>query len=611
MKAFILVERSAALLSRRDRFALALAAIAQVFVALLDLMGIVLIALVVAAATGQQEDGTQSPVFRFADSVLPLDMSSFWVAALAAFSLILKSVLSLILIRMTYRFLAHRQAKVAERLAERLLTGSILDFQQRSSQETAFALTAGVNAATVNTLGPAMVIFSEFALVAILSAGLLLLDPLIAVFALSFFGALALFLHLSLGNLAERLGDQYRAADVDSVQSLQEALRAYREISVGGRRALFIGRFVEARWRSAQVQADVFVLSQAGKYLFEVGLVVGGALLLAWLGLTKGASGGLALLAIFLVAASRLVPSLLRMQGALASIRNSAGLAATTFTIHESMTCNRSDFARQSALEISAQVLNAAVRANHQGFRANVLLRDVCLTYPGLSEPTLRDICLSIVEGQSVALVGPSGSGKSTLADIILGVLDPTTGSSLVSGCPSREAAVAWPGAMAYVPQDVAILSGTIRENVALGVPSDQIKDDLVSWALEQVRLSGLVITARDGLHTAVGEHGVNLSGGQRQRLGLARALYSRPRLLVLDEATSALDAETEATITKTLETLRGQVTVVMVAHRLTTVRNVETLVYLDRGQILGVGTFEDMRKMVPAFGNQARLLGL
>jgi len=216
-----------------------------------------------------------------------------------------------------------------------------------------------------------------------------------------------------------------------------------------------------------------------------------------------------------------------------------------------------------------------------------------------------------VAAGASVALVGPTGAGKSTLADAILGVVKPAQGEVLIGGLPPLEAVSQWPGALAYVPQTVAIATGTIRQNVALGLPERAIDDDRVWEALKSARLDDFLKEAREGLDTIVGESGVRLSGGQRQRLGIARALYTRPRLMVLDEATSALDAETERAIVDTLQELEGEVTIVTIAHRLATVRHCDLVVYLEAGRVVAQGSFDEVIAAVPNFAQQAHLLGL
>jgi len=235
----------------------------------------------------------------------------------------------------------------------------------------------------------------------------------------------------------------------------------------------------------------------------------------------------------------------------------------------------------------------------------------VSVTYPGADHPAVIDASVSVLPGKSLALVGSTGAGKSTLADVILGVVDPDLGSVTISGVSPREAVSTWPGAVAYIPQTVGLTEGTIRENVALGLPELAIDDSMVWEALERAHLADFLRDTREGLDTIVGERGVRLSGGQRQRLGIARALYTRPRLLVLDEATSALDAETEQAITETLRELEGQVTTITIAHRLATIRFADQVVFMRHGVIESRGTFEEVRASTPDFERQAHLLGL
>jgi ABC-type multidrug transport system fused ATPase/permease subunit len=533
------------------------------------------------------------------------------LAFAAATVLVLKSVLGLLLTRRTFRFLANRQAMVAGSIAERLLNRPLLEVQARTSQEISVALTGGVNALTLGILGQAIVIAAELALVTVLFVGLIFVDPLVAAFTVLFFGALVAVLQLLLGSWASNLGRRSTAADIGSISAMQHALRAYREITVSGRRSLFISRFQSLRWDAAKVQSDQFILNQIGKYVFEIALIVGAALLVLFMSLTKDLTAGIAIITVFLAASSRVFPSLLRMQAGLSNIRGAEGIASVTLGLLSDLEAAERIYSPPVMHSAEADQFNRSVHEGFPGFVGSVEVASVSLCYRGASEAALDSVSLEVKANRSVAFVGSTGAGKSTLADVILGVLLPDSGSVRISGVEPYESVRRWPGAMAYVPQDVAVLAGTVRENVALGIPPEFIDEGLVSEALERAHLAEFLSSSRHGIETIVGENGVQLSGGQRQRLGIARALYSRPRLLVLDEATSALDSQTEWLITEALDSLAGDVTLIVIAHRLVTVRRCDQVIYLADGRITGSGTFSEVREQVPDFDRQAELLGL
>lgn len=204
-----------------------------------------------------------------------------------------------------------------------------------------------------------------------------------------------------------------------------------------------------------------------------------------------------------------------------------------------------------------------------------------------------------------------SGSRKTTLMDLLLGIPEPAAGDIKISGKSTRDAIIHWPGVISYVPQDVLVINGTIRENICLGYSSKEITDEEVFSALSEASLLDFIKKLPMGIHTQVGEQGAQLSGGQRQRIGIARALISEPALIVLDEATSSLDGETESQITESLNQIKGRCTVVMIAHRLSSVRNSDLVIYLEAGKVLATGTFAEVREKAPNFDKQASLMGL
>jgi ABC-type multidrug transport system fused ATPase/permease subunit len=248
---------------------------------------------------------------------------------------------------------------------------------------------------------------------------------------------------------------------------------------------------------------------------------------------------------------------------------------------------------------------------SYEGFNGSLTLLDVEVRYPGKESPAISNISLQIREGETVAIVGPSGAGKTTLVDVLLGVINPTKGKVEISGCAPLEAISAWPGAISYVPQDVTITNGTIKSNVALGFNESEVSELRLEQAIKGAHLEEVVQNLPDQYLAKVGERGTRLSGGQRQRLGIARALYTQPKVLVLDEATSSLDGKTESAISLGIADLKNKVTIVIIAHRLSTIKEVDRIIYLESGRIKAQGTFNEVRAIVPDFNEQAEALGL
>jgi ATP-binding cassette subfamily C protein len=243
------------------------------------------------------------------------------------------------------------------------------------------------------------------------------------------------------------------------------------------------------------------------------------------------------------------------------------------------------------------------------GSGLSVTLKKVDFRYPGARTSALKKISLAIEAGQHVAFIGPSGAGKTTLVDLILGLLEPTAGTVQIGSQVLEGRQLLPENLVAYVPQSPGMVSGTIAENVALGTPVEQIDSDRVVEALRTAHLSDFVESLPEGILTPVGSQGNSLSGGQIQRLGLARALYVKPKLIILDEATSALDASSEAFISQSLKELGDDVTVIVIAHRLSTVQHADVVFVVDGGEIVASGSFSHLRKTVPMVAEYVRLM--
>jgi ABC-type multidrug transport system fused ATPase/permease subunit len=472
--------------------------------------------------------------------------------------------------------------------------------QERTNQETIYALTYGVRAITLGILGTTVALIADTSLMIVLVVGLFLVDPTIAFAMFSFFSILGLVMYRLMNIRAKYLGLKNWELSLKGDEKIVEVLNSYREIIVRNRREYYVRVIGQSRMELANVMAEIQFMPNISKYVIESAVVISALLISAVQFLMQDAKHAVATLAVFLAAATRIAPAILRIQQGTIQIRSDLGAATPTLQLIELL-----------AETNSAHMVSDNVVTDHENFEGKVKITNLTLVYPGKLDPALKNIELAFNHGDSIAIVGPSGAGKTSLVDVLLGVLEPQEGSAEISGLPPIQAIMKWPGAISYVPQDVYISKGSIRENVALGYPVEVATDALVDSALEIAHLDSFIGTLPDGIDTQVGERGTTISGGQRQRLGIARAMFTKPSMLVLDEATSALDAETESNISEAIQGLKGSVTVVMIAHRLSTVRNADLVVYMESGIILATGTFEEVRNRVPDFDKQAKLMGL
>lgn len=606
------IRASLALLSRADRRRFFLATGLQTATSLLDLFGVLLIGLVgVLAAASVQHTAPPPQIENIAAAFGLGQLSTEGLAAavglIAAVLLLIKSGLAILIMRRILRFLANRSAAISTRLAATLLSRPLLEAQARPSQQVAYALGSSVNFAITVVLSSAGTIVAEGALLLLLGTALLLIDPVVTVVTIAYFALIVALLQRLLGDWAARAGQAGANADVASTTTIQEALLSYREVSVSDRRGFFRDRFSEFRNRSARANADNQLIGMLPKYLMEAALVFGATLLAVSQFLTSDPISAIATLALFLAAGTRVMPSLVRMQTAATGLRAASGGAEMAYELAEQL----KHFAVPERPSLAASVIRDRIDRGNPDFVPTLEIVGVTLTYPDAETAALRDVSCRVAAGESLALVGATGAGKSSLTDVILGVIDPDVGSVAISGLPPADAVIKWPGGIGYVPQEVALSNGSVRENIALGLPREAIDDERVWEALERSHIADFLRSSREGLDTLIGERGVRLSGGQRQRLGIARALYTRPQLLVLDEATSSLDAETEHAIASTFKALEGDVTTVTVAHRLATIRHADLVLYLEHGHVLARGSFEEVRSAVPHFERQAKLLGL
>jgi len=595
----------AKLLPKSDRRKLILVSILQLALSLMDLVAVgivgVLGALTIRGINSQEPGERVSAILEFLHlSDFSFQQTVAILGLLAGLLLISRTLASIFLTRRTLFFLARRGAYISSLLVSKLLTQSILVIQQRTSQMTVYSLTAGVEAIVLTILGTLVIMVSDVTILLVMAVGLFAVDPRTAVGAVIMFGLVGYVSYQLMHKRARALGELNSRMQVESHEKIIEVLTSYRELTVANRKGYYANSISDIRRNVSSTNAEMVFIPNISKYVFESAVVLGAIVVSGIQFLLNDASRAVGTLSIFLAAGMRIAPAALRLQQGAIAIKTSIGTAKPTLLLIDQLKEIR-------PLEISKDTLDLM----HEGFVPRVEIRNSSLTYPENGEPSVREVSLVVAEGSTLAFVGPSGAGKTTIIDILLGVLEPQTGEVLISGKKPADASRIWPGAIAYVPQDIAIASGTIRENVALGYPREIATDDLVINALKVAGLDTFVLSLKDGVDTVVGERGTKLSGGQRQRLGIARAMFTRPALLVLDEATSALDGETELRVSDAIRNLRGSTTVVLIAHRLSTVRDADKVVYMSDGRIIATGTFDEVRTQVPDFDRQAVLMGL
>ena len=599
------VGRAIKVLSRADRQKVFFVVLIQTGMGLLDLAGVAAVGLLGALSVQGIETGKPGNRVGSVLKLLGLSHQSFQaqVAALGGLAvslLIGRTLISIFFTKKILYFFSIRGATISSELVSRVLAQPLLQAQATSSQETLYSITFGVGQITMKVLAVGVVMLSDLSLLIVMSFGLFFVDIWTALGSILVFSGIAMALYKNMHLKATSLGTRSAELSVKSNEKIIEALSSFRETVVGNRRAYYAREIGNNRYELAGMSAELDFMPFISKYVIELSVVIGTLLIGASQFLLRDATHAVATLALFMAAGTRIAPAVLRVQQASIQMKGSLGSAGLTLDLIDRLR----DFNLSESIENEIDI-------EHQGFEAAIKIEKVSFTYPGNSTPTISDASVNIPVGAAVALVGSSGAGKTTFADIILGLIVPDKGHITLSGLPPLDALNKWPGAAAYVPQDVVLSNGSIRENVGLGYPKDVATDAMVLNALRVAHLDEFVKGLSEGLDTQIGERGAKISGGQRQRLGIARAMFTRPHLLVLDEATSALDGETEAAISDAIHELRGSTTVVMIAHRLSTVRNADIVVYLDKGRILAQGTFDEVREAVPDFDRQAKLMGL
>jgi len=565
----------ASLLGRRSQIKLALLTIAQMFISILDLLGVILIGLLVSlvtlTVTNVEAGGATATLTKILQLETANESSRFAVLGIiAAAFFVSKSLMSLYLQRLTIFFVADKSSLLADNMVRKLLNLPLNHFRKYSGSELNYIFSTGIQKIMQGLISRPIFALSDVFLVLALSMGIFLADPLLAFSVLVYFGLLAGALYKFQHNHMRNLGLAMRDLHIENLAQIQEIVKSFKVVSISGLQDRYAKKIKENRISLTRASAIANLSSSIGKYVIEVASVIGVVGVAIGLFATRAPSTAAALVALFVSASFRIGPAALRLQSFFVTMEVDLESARPALEMIR-------DLKRKKAIQKKP---NNIVR-NYKLDDWTICFDKVNFGYDNTSE-ILEDFNLTIKMGEHVAIVGPSGSGKTTLLDLLLGLIKPSNGLISIGSLNPTEFISEFPGAIAYVSQDHTLSAGTLRSCILGPYTPEEVTDSEIVETLKKVSMHSLVRDLKDGLDHKIKDDGNNLSGGQIQRISIARALITKPKILVLDEATSNLDQGTQREIVEELSNLKGTCTVIVVAHRL------EVLEHMDRILVLG-----------------------
>ncbi|MGQ4517812.1 ABC transporter ATP-binding protein [Dermabacteraceae bacterium P13077] len=566
--------------SRGVKIRLVLISLLSIVLGLMETMGIVLVLPLVDLAVGK--NSLPAVVNDLALKVgldTPAKLGMALVCVVVGI-FVLKDVGSIWFNWWRARFLAIQRVETQSRMMEGYMSLPWQEYRKRSTAEMIRTIHDAVGRLYGSVVGGLISLVSAvFSVVAILCA-LFVAIPIPTLVIMVYFSVGAGLYMRFVRPRTMNAGEVIMEASVQSYLRALHGLGAYKEITLRHTEGYFTKNYKKAATEGAEADMIAGFYASIPRFLLEILFMSAVGLLLFYMFIVGEQGSVVGAMALLVAAGFRLLPNI----SAIISAVNSVRLGASSLDI----------VSKESAVT-THKLLPQHDELQRMEYRKAISLRDVRFGYDGSDEEVIKGVSLNIPYGSSIAFVGGSGAGKTTLVDIILGLLKPTSGAVLVDGKDISANPRSWQENASMVAQDVYVSGWSVRENIIFDEPVETADQKHLEATVERAQLTDLVTSLPEGLDTLCGERGTRLSGGQRQRIGIARALYRNPSLLVLDEATSALDNETEKKITDTIDSLNGGVTVVVVAHRLSTVKNVDQVVYLENGKVAGVGTFREL----------------
>ena len=602
---FAEIKKVLLLLSKRDRSRLLLVIMINTLLAFLDLLGVALIGIATATLIrGLQSLEAGDQVSRFLSFLhlenLPQKSLLAILLCSAVFFFILKTLLSIYFLRKTLRYMSVRSAEISSSLVSKMLNRPVDKIFKNSIQHQIYNVTGGVERLVGGVVTNLVIVIADIVLLSVILVGLLVVDPVTSLATFCVFASIGILLYFLLHKRIMTLNQQNTYLSIYFNQKISEGINSFRDLFIKGGREFYVNEIRRSKLKLAGFDAELKFIPNIGKYTIEISVIFGMAIIAGIQFYLFDANRAIAVLSVFLAASSRIAPAIIRLQQNVIVIKSSLSAAEPTFDLIEELA---------GITELSK--IETKLDTRHIGFSPKLEIKNLNFTYSDSFESAIQDISLSVDIGTFIAFVGPSGGGKSTLIDLILGLLSPNQGSIKISGSTPIEAIKSWPGSIGYVPQEVFIENSTVKENICLGFNPESVSDELVWRALELAEMLDFVRDLEGQLSYKISDAGKNLSGGQRQRLGIARALLTKPKIVIFDEATSALDAETENRVSESILKLTGECTVIFIAHRLSVVRSADMIYYIDKGRIINQGTFEELRSINADFNNQANFMGI
>ena len=514
------------------------------------------------------------------------------LAGLVATAFVLKDVVAVVVRRWQLRFMADQEVEISRRMLTGYLVGPYSWHLVKNTSDKLWTVDYAVSVGYTTGITAALGAVTEVFTIALIFIALMFVSPVATLAAVLYFGVAGLTVQRSLRRRIAAAGAAATVGTQAAAKTSLQALGAAKEIKLRHAEERFVEEYAGSRRAGARARATATLLNEIPKYLLEAVFVVGIGLLALGVVSTSGSQDALVVLGVFVAAGSRILPSAVRLIAAMGGIRYS----------RQPLGHLVGEFAAQQAAQSEDQAEVTTERVP----TGDIRIRDLTFSYD--DEPNtlvLGGVDCLIEAGRTAAIVGSSGAGKSTLVDLMLGLHRPRGGSICAGDVDIRTNLPGWQEQLAVVPQDVYLLDESLRDNIAFDEEADEQR---LADALMRAQLADLVGSLPAGLDTLVGDRGVRLSGGQRQRIGIARALYRRPDVLFLDEATSALDNETERRLSRTIAALRGSMTIIIVAHRLSTVRDCDQLLFMSNGKVATSGTFDEVAERNAEFAHLVEL---